>query len=769
MKLRIDMRKLSLGLMALLCVVALQWGCSDSEGDDGPGRPQISVGSDTGFGDDEEDAADASDAGDAGDVEACVPLSDAQLCDEHAATCGELVVIDNCGVERTVDSCGECNAPDSCGAIEANLCGCAPQTDAQLCEEHSASCGELVVTDSCGVERTIDSCGECTGVDQCGDIAPNQCGCEPQTDAELCAENAAVCGELVVTDRCGVERTVASCGECTGVDQCGDIAPNQCGCALPTVAELCAEHALECGETQVVDKCGAQRILDCGDESLVCAGEFDTCGGGGTDNICGCTPTTCEENGTLCGQIDDGCGGTLTCNYFCVEGLSLGANHACALGSGKAKCWGSNSNGKLGDNSTTQRKEPVDVVGLDISTQIASGTEHTCALTHDGKVICWGDNAQGQLGIGTTVDANKPGLPAITANATQVVSGARHSCALVNGGVFCWGASGEGQIGNEAITLGSIIGVPMEVTGLTSGVTQLAAGSHHNCALLDDGSVKCWGRGRYGQLANLDLASVLNNQAVGHDDAITLNEYTLEKTPRAIPGLPADVVQVVAGDDFSCARTAPGDLWCWGAMNFQNRVCEVFDRRADDCAIFPIAGQGDPVVRYKTTPRSASCTSATCGDMGLGCAADNRCHWVEYSINKVYIDRVARRPLQISTTRTNLEVAAGSNHICVRSDEADALQTNIFCMGRNFSGQLGDGTTNPWTSPRPVHADSNGDAVRAESTTVPQALSLGDNFSCAIVEDNNMQCWGSNQNGQIGNEALLRDESLKPFDVKITY
>src|SRR5690554_3381929 len=273
---RIRLRSLPLSLMALLCVLGLQVGCSDSQDNGGPGRPNISVANDTGFGTEDKDASDAGDAGDA-------------------------------------DVAGD-----------------------------------------------ADIAGDAGDAGDADDIVE----CIPQSDEDLCDQSAANCSELVVTDNCGVERTVANCGTCDAPDQCGDIVANQCGCALPSVAELCAEHALECGETQVVDKCGAERILDCGEESLVCAGEFDTCGGGGTENICGCTPTTCEENGTLCGQIDDGCGGTLTCNYFCVEDLSLGANHACALGSGKAKCWGSNSNGKLGDNSTTQRKEPVDVVGL---------------------------------------------------------------------------------------------------------------------------------------------------------------------------------------------------------------------------------------------------------------------------------------------------------------------------------------------------------------------------------------------------------------------
>jgi alpha-tubulin suppressor-like RCC1 family protein len=94
-------------------------------------------------------------------------------------------------------------------------------------------------------------------------------------------------------------------------------------------------------------------------------------------------------------------------------------------------------------------------------------------------------------------------------------------------------------------------------------------------------------------------------------------------------------------------------------------------------------------------------------------------------------------------------------------EQPDLLQSNVQCMGLNTFGQLGDGTNNDWTIPVPVYYDLDDKVVRA------QLVTAGDNFSCALIEDANVQCWGSNAFGQIGNTALIRDETYRPFNVKL--
>ncbi|OQW91168.1 MAG: hypothetical protein BWK79_17595, partial [Beggiatoa sp. IS2] len=151
------------------------------------------------------------------------------------------------------------------------------------------------------------------------------------------------------------------------------------------------------------------------------------------------------------------------------------SSHACVLtGWGEVKCWGLNNSGQLGDNSTIDRWIPV-TSWIDYVTAIATGAEHTCALTDSGEVKCWGDNMKGQLGDGTTTERHIPvdvtGLTTVTVMA--IATGAEHTCALTDsGGVKCWGANDMGQLGD-----GTTIErhAPVDVVGLTS-VTAIATG-----------------------------------------------------------------------------------------------------------------------------------------------------------------------------------------------------------------------------------------------------------------------------------------------------
>lgn len=191
-----------------------------------------------------------------------------------------------------------------------------------------------------------------------------------------------------------------------------------------------------------------------------------------------------------------------------VTGISSGAvavaagyRHACAvLDTGAVKCWGSNTLGELGDGttSTTPVVSPTTVTGLPPSTAIAAGYRHSCAVTQDGAAMCWGNNGSGQLGNDSFVHSSVPVL-AVASGATAVAAETYYSCAVVNGGVLCWGANNQGQLGN-----GSLIPspTPVAVTGLGGSQIAVTAGLYHACALEDGGRVRCWGDNSAGQLGN---------------------------------------------------------------------------------------------------------------------------------------------------------------------------------------------------------------------------------------------------------------------------
>ena len=184
--------------------------------------------------------------------------------------------------------------------------------------------------------------------------------------------------------------------------------------------------------------------------------------------------------------------------------VSAGVFHTCALTeAGGAKCWGSNFSGEVGDGTTTGRLSPVDVVGLTSGVALVSAEGHSCALTTSGGVMCWGLNSFGKLGDGTTVNRSTPAdVVGLTIGAASVSVGGAHTCALTtSGGVKCWGHNAQGQLG-DGTTTGFISVTPVDVVGLTSGVTAISAGETYTCALTTSGGVMCWGRNATGQLGD---------------------------------------------------------------------------------------------------------------------------------------------------------------------------------------------------------------------------------------------------------------------------
>ena len=228
--------------------------------------------------------------------------------------------------------------------------------------------------------------------------------------------------------------------------------------------------------------------------------------------------------------------------------ITAGYNHACAvLDTGAMKCWGDNYYGQLGDNTTANRSTPTQVSGLASGvTAIAAGSAHTCALLDTGAVKCWGYNAYGQSGhnASTNSDTRTPAqVIGLTSGVTAITAGSDHTCALLNtGAAKCWGLGASGQVGDNTQN-GSL--TPVQVTGLTSGVTAITAGLRHSCALLNTGAVKCWGLNGYGQVGD--------------------NTTTNRLTPTQVTALTSGVTVLTAGGQFNCVLVDTGEVKCWGS------------------------------------------------------------------------------------------------------------------------------------------------------------------------------------------------------------
>lgn len=348
--------------------------------------------------------------------------------------------------------------------------------------------------------------------------------------------------------------------------------------------------------------------------------------------------------------------------------VEAGDTHTCALtGGGGVKCWGDNQFGQLGDGTTTIRFAPVDVTGLGSGvTAIAVGFNHTCALMTGGEVKCWGDNRLGQLGDGTTINRYTPiSVTGLGGSVTKMAGGWLHTCVVTaSGGAKCWGYNGYGQLGDGTRTSRL---TPVNVTGLGSGVTAIAANSLHTCAVTVGGGVKCWGVNWHGQLGN----------------GTTADSYV----PVAVTGLGSGVTAITTGNDHTCAASTGGGIKCWG----DNRDGQL----------------GDGTTSDKYTPVDVT---------GLGSGVS--------------------------------EIEAGYIHTC-----ALTIGGGVKCWGSNGWGQLGDGTTTDRYAPFGVTGLASG----------ATAVAAGHYHTCALTTGGGVKCWGVNNSGQLGDGTTIT--SLTPVNV----
>lgn len=418
------------------------------------------------------------------------------------------------------------------------------------------------------------------------------------------------------------------------------------------------------------------------------------------------------------GQIGDGTTNTAALPQTVrsndeVMTVAAGSAHACVIVSdGTVRCWGHNNYGQLGNQATEDSSSPV-IAAVQQVVDISLGQSHSCALLQDGGGACWGRNDDGQLGSGSTASSGMPLRVADLATAIVLKSGGNHTCAVLQStNIVCWGRNQQGQIGIGDVGPG--LSIPTAVPGL-SGVTDIGLGLDHSCALTQSGQVYCWGWNQYGQVG------------MG-----TVGETAYITRPQLVADV-ANVVAITAGDNHTCVLQRSGDVRCWGD-NYSGQLG--VRTVTGDVATYPSAVLVSGLNNVVAIAAGGAHTCALLQRGDVTCWGWNSVGQIGNGAGGAARDIVSPQPVVGHLGIT--AVGVGANHICMVD-----RQGTVWCWGDNGFGQLGIGSSlggNARTLPSEVDAAAN-----------TAAVTTGANHTCALLVTNDLNCWGRNTIGQLGN------------------
>ncbi len=444
-----------------------------------------------------------------------------------------------------------------------------------------------------------------------------------------------------------------------------------------------------------------------------------------------------------------------------VSGLSSGVasitsssatGHICAvLTSGAAKCWGFDDHGETGAAAIGDQGAPVDVFGLDTGVvSMGAGYDETCAILNTGGLKCWGAGGNGELGNGNTDDTVFPTDVIGYTEAQRVAGGSAHTCATTTfGTVKCWGDSYYGQIGRSDYFGGSST-VPVDVTGVTGAVTSITAGASDSCALLAVGRVKCWGYASgWGShpdptyiSASSDVTALssgnAHNCAVRSTGAIWCWGSVYGGSP-SYSGL-SSITGVAAGNNFTCVLNNSGGVQCWGSGS-SGQLGN--GSTSSSSSVVSVTGLSSGVSSIAAGASSACALLSTgavkCWGQGdHGQLGDG--NWTDSST-----------PVAVSGLTSgvaSIYASATAGHFCAITTGGAAK-----CWGYDDWGQTGTGSAGDQGTPVTVSGMSSGAA----------SIGMGGSETCAVSTAGLLQCWGAGGNGELGNGTT--DDLLDPTNV----
>jgi alpha-tubulin suppressor-like RCC1 family protein len=387
---------------------------------------------------------------------------------------------------------------------------------------------------------------------------------------------------------------------------------------------------------------------------------------------------------------------------------------------------------------------------------VAAGDMHTCVVLHNGNVKCFGAGLYGQLGNGTGLDSGYSTSSSVATTAAielglrrtarAIAVGSAHSCALLdNFTVKCWGRSTYGQLGyGDTVSRGDGAGEMAALVAIDFGAgrtaTAIAVGALHSCALLDNLTVKCWGRNQYGQLGYGDTDS-RGDDAGEMGDALLAIDFGTGRTARAI----------AAGKYFTCALLDNFAVTCWGANTGGQLGLGDTTERTSPTALAAIDFGSGLTARALSAGDDHVC--AILGDGALVCwggAGNGRLGSggtsnIGDGTNEMGTKLAA---VSLGSSSTAIAVSAGQAHTCVVF-----TSTEVKCFGDGGTGRLGQDSQTT-LGDLPSEMGTNLPAIDLGLGRTALAVSAGAEHTCALLDNATLKCWGSGDSGRRGSSNM---------------
>ena len=633
------------------------------------------------------------------------------------------------------------------------------------------------------------------------------------------AATGVLASKTIMAFAAGGSHSLALCTDGTlaawGDNTAGQLGNNSTTQSLVPVAVVTTGALL--GKTVVSIAAGDRHSMaQCSDGTLFAWGDNSSGQLGNNSNSQSLVPVAVTTTGVLAGKT--------------VVAVTAGKLHTLALLSdGTLAAWGDNTNGQLGNNSTTGSLVPVAVTATGvlsgkIVTAVTAGMSHNLALTSTGTVVAWGLNSNGQLGNNTTTQSLVP-VAVSTAGllagktVTAISAGGTHSVALAISAVTTvatWGLNSSGQLGNNTTTQ-SLVPVAVTATGVLTGktVTSIGAGFSHTTALCSDGTLTAWGNDSFGQLGNNSTTNSLVPVAVSTTPLVAGERFIAGASGSAashtlgIVAQPLNNNTLLSGLNTSEGAVSPAFVGTTTSYSVSvpdtTTSIQLIPTVADPYASVKVNGvaitsgsaspsvnlrYGDTSIPVVVTAQDGSTTRAYTVTVTRALSPSMTISWSAGTDVPVWVSSftAAGRNISMSLnyapgTGTTLTLVknTGVGFINGRFNNLAQGQTvafnfggdtytfvvnyyggtgndlvlvwagaRAFDWGGNTNGQLGIGSTSDSTSPAAVTSTG----ILAAKTVI--AVAAGASHSLGVCSDGTLASWGANATGQLGNNSTTQ-------------